>query len=413
MNDNELINKFLDGETTPAEEEFLKLRIRNDSAFRDDFIDMQNMQNTAFRDAESINVPNEVTEKLMSGLDFPSSRNGSAVIIPLMIRRWFPAASVAILLIVAGIFAGNINWGASAGKPVAKTENTAALLSRNIPIASSIAGKSQISSLNAINLIGKSKAPRSIFADDNNADSKLLSDNQSVSVPENIDESDRENSLETNYQQDNFEYTKPFSISSSYKILSAYKPNNSGHLSPYIKYSYKMPEIKFPVSRFELALGTSAGKYGRHLSAAATVDGNSQTQYLGNCSISGLYKFGGEHAVGFEISNEEYYEEFSYFYYGQELKYHQEPAYTTFTAQYRYMPRALNVVEELHPYLKIGLGGNRGGGVAKAQAGIKLTVTPSISANIAAEEGMMLFNARSNYYVSHKMRLMCEIAFNL
>ena len=412
MNDNELINRFLDGETTPVQEEFIKVRLKNDASFREEFVDMQDLQNTALRDANSIEVPEDLTQQLMQGLDFAGSSSSArrGVLLPFLFKYRVPATMLGVLLIAGAFFGFGFGTGENASStssaPVTSSRLLAPSNANAVPQVSSILASAETVS-------GRSGNSGSVaFArEDNNS---LISANSSEDfVREEEDVSESATVTTATATATASELPAAINLSNAFlgsnSYTSSYIPT-TGRRN--LTSDYSVSDIRFPLSKFEVSVGTVAGDYGRHLT---TLDGEtSGGLFLNNCNISALYKLNGEHAFGVEISNEKFYQEFSYRAYGQEYRYAQEPSYTTYSAQYRYMPNALNIIEELHPYAKVAVGGNRGGAVSKAQAGIKLTVTPTISVNFAAEESLMLFNTvKDNYFVSDKFRLLCEISLNL
>lgn len=371
-------------------------------------------------DMNSITIPSEATNAVFSGLGFsiPSSSSTSMFY---KFKQDFSIKKYSRYLISfsAIVIIGLLLYYTS--------DNSFTGINNQTPITSLTAGKSNIQ-------------PASVLGSNTNSDSKSINNEKPSKINEkthnntkpvfslnNVESSNNvlpnegdssekfvttsENN-EENYSEINTLQMQRIAPSSFYErnspvnVLSGNLMLNQNGLSANSFYNLFTPSTTKP---FGIDITWHKANY--QIERPSTLAEDDKTFFLGN-NFSIMYNFDENHAIGFEMGEETFAQEFDYFNGEQMTTYNQTPNYYWFAAAYKYTAD-IELIQGLRPYAKLIAGGAKGGAIVKSQLGLTWNFSPGFSFNLGGEFGTMIYNINKDLYHSDKFSIMYGLTMHL
>ncbi len=164
-------------------------------------------------------------------------------------------------------------------------------------------------------------------------------------------------------------------------------------------------------SQEPLGIDITWNKANYNINRPKNLSEDSKSFVLGS-NFSLMYNIDEKHAIGFEMGEETFSQEFEYYNGEQMTTYNRAPNYFWYAASYKYTAD-LEIISGLKPYGKISLGGARGGVLAKSQLGLTWNFSPGFSFNLGGEFGTLFYNINKNLYHSDKFSIMYGLTMHL
>lgn len=406
MNNEYLVNEFLDGTLSQAEEDNFFNLLSGESDLRSELKSQLAIKNAVKSDLSAYTPRSESTYTIFNKLDLypPVPITNPAAIFSDKIVSFVKAKSGYIL-------SGLISAAATAllmflwfdqqeGNDLYPNRNNTAVYNSDDQFEKQNLAKhnekfnSNPESVENLNQIQKQESPKEIIK-------YVYIEKKSSKVSENslnnkLNEITAENDLNSfNQNSSDLSHSKEISLSSKPDLYfgSSQKMSNDNIIFTAGGFENNISADKF------LSFEIRRGNYYHGTSSQAKSKNSAAFLDIG---VSLLYKLSKQLSLGIDYQNEQYVQKFSGVEDGVVYDYEQIPNFNTFSLILHYMPEFLQVDNLLKPYIQTAVGANESGPSGRLGLGLEFYLVENIFIKAGTEYNVLLFKQGKSAFISDK-----------